>query len=239
MYSSIRFNWMLRNSFQYQSVMESTFLKAISLKRPTSLNIVNNKVNGSDKGILIQVKTNLERSYQLHSTSLIWMFDCHQVLRLCILFPRTCNLVEILVSDRIILWLTKFLHVTDKVSLHQDVNNQFVSCDLQFHSSFSSELIGIIIWVVNNLLSFIFTTSFGDEYNFLNFHCEDPFIVLLNVSWRPKWFSKIFWFLECWSDTRAWRGFMLFFIKYWSPESMLVIIWVSPISIILCRSMKR
>ena len=57
--------------------MESTSLTAISLKRPTSLN--NNKVNGSDKRILIQVKTNLERSYQLHSTSLIWMFDCHKV----------------------------------------------------------------------------------------------------------------------------------------------------------------
>ena len=70
---------MLRNSFQYQLIMDSTFLKAISLKRPTSLNIINNKVNGSDKRILIQVKTNLERSYQLHSTSLIWMFDCHKV----------------------------------------------------------------------------------------------------------------------------------------------------------------
>ena len=92
---------MFRNSFQCQSIMESTFLTAISLKRPTSLNIINNKVNGSDKRILIQVKTNLERSYQLHSTSLIQMFDFHKVLRLFIPFPRTCNLVEILVYDRI------------------------------------------------------------------------------------------------------------------------------------------
>ena len=68
---SIRFSSMLRNSFQYQSVMDSTFLKSISLERPTSLNIINNKVNGGDKRILIHVKTNLERSYQLHSTSLI------------------------------------------------------------------------------------------------------------------------------------------------------------------------
>ena len=142
MYWSIRFNWMLRNSFQYQSVMDSTFLKAISLKRPTSLNIINNKVNGSDKRILIQVKTNLERSYKLNSTSLIWMFDFHKVLRLCIPFPFpwTCNLVEILVSNRIILWLTKFLHVTDKVSLHQDVNHQLVSDELQFHSSSASSI---------------------------------------------------------------------------------------------------
>ena len=81
--------------------MDSTFLTAVSLKRPTSLNIINNKVNGSDKRIRIQVKTNLERSYQLHSTSLIQMFDCHKVLILCIAFPLTCNLVEILVSDRI------------------------------------------------------------------------------------------------------------------------------------------
>ena len=89
---------MFRNSFQCQSIMDSTFLKAISLKRTTSLNIINNKVNGSDKRILIRVKTNMERSYQLHSTSLR-MFDFHKVLRLCILFPRTCNLVEILVYD--------------------------------------------------------------------------------------------------------------------------------------------
>ena len=88
---------------------------------------------------------------------------------------------------------------------------------------------GIFIRVVNELLSCIFTTSFSDK--FTNFHCEDPFIVLLNVSWRLKWFSKIFWYLECWSDTRSWRGFMLFFIKYWSLESMSVIIWVSPICI--------
>jgi hypothetical protein len=83
--------------------MESTFLKAISLKRPTGLNIINNKVNGSDKIILIQFKTNMERSYQLHSTSLIQTFDCHKVLRHCILFPQTCNLLEILVSVKIIL----------------------------------------------------------------------------------------------------------------------------------------
>ena len=87
--------------------MDSTFLIAFSLKRSTSLDIINNKVNGSDKRILIHVKTNMERSYQLHSTSLIWMFDFHKVLRLCIIFPLTCNLVEILVSDTIIFVIDK------------------------------------------------------------------------------------------------------------------------------------
>ena len=66
--------------------------------------------------------------------------------------------------------------------------------------------IGVIIWAANNLLSFIFTTGLCVEYNFLSFHFEYSFIVLLNVSWRSKWFSKILWFLECWSDTRAWMG---------------------------------
>ena len=93
-----RFNWMLRNLFQYQSIMDSTFLKSISLKRPISLNIINNKVNGSDKRILIQVKTNMERSYQLHSTSLIRMFDCHKVWDIVFLF---LELVTLWKSDRI------------------------------------------------------------------------------------------------------------------------------------------
>ena len=42
--------------------------------------------------------------------------------------------------------------------------------------------IEVIIRAINNLLGFILTTGFGDEYQFLNSHCEDPFIVLLNVS---------------------------------------------------------
>ena len=207
---------MLRSSFQYQTIMDSTFLKAISLKRLTSLNIINNKVNGSDKRILIQFKTNLERSYQLHSTSLIQMFDCHKVWDFVFFF---LELVTLWKSDRISFVIDK------SFSLLKCQTPIGIEC-LQFHSSSSFlNWFGIFIRAVNEL--FIFTTSFGDK--FTNFHCEDPFIVLLNVSWRPKWFSKIFWFLECWSDTRAWRGFMLFFIKYWSLESMLVIIWVSPI----------
>ena len=122
---------MIRNSFQYQLVMDSTFLIAISLKRPTSLNIINNKVNGSDKTTLNQVKTNLERSYQLHSTSLIWMFDFHKVLRLCIPFPRTCNLVEILVSDRISFVIDK------SFSLLKCQTPLGIEC-LRFHNSSSS-----------------------------------------------------------------------------------------------------
>ena len=75
---------------------------------------------------------------------------------------------------------------------------------------------GIFIRAVNELWRFIFITGFGDEYNSLNFRCEDPFIVLLNVSWRSKWFSKI----ECWSDTRAWRGLHIDPLKvcWWSFE---------------------
>ena len=180
-YWSIRFHWMFRNSFQCQSIMDST---SISLKRPTSLNIINNKVNGSDKRILIQVKTNLERSYKLHSTSLIWMFDFHKVLRLCIPFLRTCNLVEILVSDRI-------GFVIDKMS-----NTNWYQVPSVSHLFLFLSWFGIFIRDVNELLSFIFTTSFSNEYNFLNFHCEDPFIILLNVSWRTKWFSNRFWSSE-------------------------------------------
>ena len=41
--------------------------------------------------------------------------------------------------------------------------------------------IEIIIQVDNNLLGLILTTSFGEEYNFLNFRCNDPIISLLNV----------------------------------------------------------
>ena len=65
--------------------------------------------------------------------------------------------------------------------------------------------IEVIIRDSNNLLGFILTIGFDVEYSFLKFHCEDPFIILLNVSWRLKWFSKIFCILEFWSDTRAWR----------------------------------
>jgi hypothetical protein len=122
---------MIRNSFQYQSGMDSTFLTTISLKRPTSLNIINNKVNGSDKIILIQVKRNLERSYQLHSTSLIQMFDFHKVLRICIPFPWTYNLVEILVSDRI-------SFVIDKIFSSLKCQTPLGIKCLRFHSSSSS-----------------------------------------------------------------------------------------------------
>jgi len=123
-------------------------------------------------------------------------------MRLCIPFPQTCNLVEILISDKISFVIDK------RFSLLKCQTPFGIEC-LQFHSFSSSEL-----------LSFIFTTGFGDEYNFLNFRCEDPFIVLLNVSWRPKWFSKIFWFSECWSDTRAWRGLHIDPLKVcrWSFE---------------------
>ena len=42
--------------------------------------------------------------------------------------------------------------------------------------------IEVIIRAANDLLGLILTTSFGVEYNFLKFRCEDTFIVLLNVS---------------------------------------------------------
>ena len=122
---------MFRNSFQCQSIMESTFLTAISLKRLTSLNIINNKVNDNDKIILVQVKKNMERSYQLHSTSLIWMFDFHKALRLCIPFPQTCNHVEILVSNRISFVIDK------SFSLLKCQTPLGIKC-LRFHNSSSS-----------------------------------------------------------------------------------------------------
>ena len=72
--------------------------------------------------------------------------------------------------------------------------------------------IEVIIRVANNLLNFILTTSFGVEYNFLNFCCKDSLIVLLNVSWRPKWLSNLIMWLDkrslssgFSSDTGAWR----------------------------------
>ena len=39
--------------------------------------------------------------------------------------------------------------------------------------------IEVIIRVANNLLGFILTIGCGDEYNFLKFCCNDPFIVPL------------------------------------------------------------
>ena len=86
-------------------------------------------------------------------------------------------------------WIHYFRMWLTKVSLHQDINHQLVSSDFHFTALPILALIRIIIRAANNLLRFIFTTSFGDEYNFLSFRCEDPFIVFLNVSWRPKWFS--------------------------------------------------
>jgi hypothetical protein len=38
--------------------------------------------------------------------------------------------------------------------------------------------IKVIIRAANNLLSFILTIGFGEEYNFLNFHCEYPSLFL-------------------------------------------------------------
>ena len=133
---------MFRNSFQCQSIMESTFLTAISLKRPTSLNNINNKVNGSDKRILIQVKTNMERSYQLHSTSLIRMFDCHKVWDLVFLF---LELVTLWKYDSIIFVIDK------SFSLLKCQTPIGIEC-LQFHSSSSFlNWFGIFIRVVNEL----------------------------------------------------------------------------------------
>ena len=96
------------------------------------------------------------------------------------------------------MWFPKFLFIEMSTTNWYRVNFNFTALPLL-------ALIGIIIWAVNKLLRFIFTTSFGDEYNFLNFYCEDPFIVLLNVSWRSKWFSKIFWSSKCCFDIRSWR----------------------------------
>ena len=127
---------MIRNSFQFQLVMESTFLTTIILKRPTR--IINNKVNGSDKRILIQVKTNLERSYQLHSTSLIWMFDCHKVWDLVFLF---LELVTLWKSDSISFVIDK------RFSLLKCQTPIGIEC-LQFHSSSS-----FLYWFWNIYLS--------------------------------------------------------------------------------------
>ena len=141
-YWSIRFHYMFRNSFQCQSIMESIFLTAISLKRPTSLSIINNKVNGSDKRILIQVKTNLERSYQVHSTSLIQMFDCHKVWDFVFLFLK---LVTLWKSDRINFVIEK------NFSLLKCQTPIGTKC-LQFHNSSSFlNWFGIFIRVVNEL----------------------------------------------------------------------------------------
>ena len=133
---------MFRNSFQCQLVMESTFLIAISLKRPTILNIINNKVNGSDKRILIQVKTNIERSYQLHSTSLIQIFDCHKVWDFVFLF---LELVTLWKSDRISFVIDK------SFSLLKCQTPIGIEC-LQFHISSSFlNWFGIFIRDVNEL----------------------------------------------------------------------------------------
>lgn len=112
------------------------------------------------------------------------------------------------------MWLTKFLFIKMSTTNWYQMNFNFTALSLLL-------LIEIIIGVVNKSLSFIFTTGFGDEFFFLNSHCEDPFIVILNLSRSLKWFSKIFWS----SDVLIWykileKGFMLFFIKYWSLESM-------------------
>ena len=109
------------------------------------------------------------------------MFNCHRVWRHCIFLPWTFSLVKIFVSDGTRL-NTLLPYVIIKVSLHQDVNNHLVSGGLQFHNSSSFAWIELIIRAANNLLGFILTTSFGVEYNLLNFRREYPFIVLLNVS---------------------------------------------------------
>ena len=133
---------MFRNSFQCQSIMESTFLIAINLRRLTSLNIINNKVNGSDKRILIQVKTNLERSYQLHSTSLIQLFDCHKVWDFVFIFLK---LVTLWKSNRISFVIDK------SFSLLKCQTPIGIEC-LQFHNSSSFMCwFGIFIRAVNEL----------------------------------------------------------------------------------------
>ena len=83
-------------------------------------------------------------------------------------------------------WLSKFLF--SRMSLANWYWVYFNFTTLPLHA-----WIEVIIWVSNNLLCFILTTSFGDKYEFLNSHCKDPFIVLFNVSWRPKWLSNRSW----------------------------------------------
>ena len=95
-------------------------------------------------------------------------------------------------------WLSKF--VFSKIS-----STNWYQANFSFKARPLRIRIEVIIGLDNNLLGFILTTCFGDEYNFLNSHCKDPFIVVLNMFWRPKWFSKRSWSSGFWSDTRAWR----------------------------------
>ena len=82
------------------------------------------------------------------------------------------------------MWLLKFLFI-------KMLTTNWYRVDFNFTTFALLAWIEVIIKDVNNFLGFILTTSFGVEYNFLNFCCEDPFIVLLNVSWRLKWISNL------------------------------------------------
>ena len=102
-------------------------------------------------------------------------------------------------------WLSKLLFIKISSTNWYQTNFSFTTCPLR-------AWIEIIILATNNLFGFILTNGFGDEYIFLNFHCKDPFIALLNVSWRPKWFSNLIIWLDKWflnsgfsSDTGSWR----------------------------------
>ena len=109
-------------------------------------------------------------------------------VRLLVLW-KSLYLVESSWINCLHMWLSKFLFIKMSTTTWYQVDFNFTALPLL-------TWIELIIRVANNLLSFVFTTGLCVEYKFLGFRCEDSFIVLLNVSWRPKWFSKSFFYFH-------------------------------------------
>ena len=173
---------MLRNYFQGQTIKESNHSRCIGLKRPDSLYIINDTGISSDKSILIQVN----KSEKILPTSFNFSdFDGRLVV-------TGCGGIASFSLGLVALW--KYLYLIESSLIHhfhmrmlkflliQMSTAHWYRVDFNFTALPLLAWIEVIIQVVNNLLRFILTIGFGVEYKFLNFHSEDSFIFLLNVS---------------------------------------------------------
>ena len=170
---------MLRNYFQCQTIRDSKFLNAIGFKRLTNLSIIKHKVNSSDKSTLIQVKqiwkylTNPFNFSDFDRCSIV--IECGGIASFShglVAFWKYLYLMESSWIHCFHMWLSKFLFIKMSKTNWYQVDFNFTALPLL-------AWIEVIIRATNSFLGFILTIGFGDEYNF---RCEDPFIVLSNVS---------------------------------------------------------
>ena len=89
--------------------------------------------------------------------------------------------MEISISDVIDLD-TLLPQVTVKFYLRRMSSTNWYRVDFNFTTLPLCAWIEVNIRAANKLLRFILTTGFGEEYKFINFLHEDPFIVSLYVS---------------------------------------------------------